>query len=142
MQVVEELQQQCTPTHMLLNWRGTPTRIASYLVGLPVGCVPLRVATIHQLTTTTWATLCHARMRTHSRVLAQMEHLPSPVATPTMYGPVGVSLTFAGYHRLSANIDGIFELLTDSDDDEGDYMCRVWAWTPLPEGVRDELAQQ
>ena len=59
-----------------------------------------------------------------------------------MYGPVGVSFTFAGYHRLSAAIDGIFEHLTDSDDDEDDYMCRVWARTPLPEGVHDELAPQ
>ena len=84
--------------------------------------------------------LYHARMRTHSRVLAQMEHLPSPVGPATMYVPVGGKLRFVGYHRESANIDGIFERLTDSDDDEDDCMCRVWAWTSLPEGVLDELA--
>ena len=71
-------------------------------------------------------------MRTHSRVLAQMEHLPSPVGPPTMYIPVGGSLVCVGFHRKSADIDGLFERLTDSDsgyfgdDDEDDYMCRVW----------------
>ena len=85
--------------------------------------------------------LYHARMRTHNRVLAQMEHLPSPVGPPTMYIPVGGSLTCVGIHRKSADIDGLFERLTDSDseyndDDEDDYVCRVWVLAYLPEGDR------
>ena len=77
-------------------------------------------------------------MRTHSRVLAQMEHLPSPVGPPTMYIPVGGSLLCVGYHRKSADIDGLFERLTDSDsdDDEDDYVCRVWVLATLPEADR------
>ena len=80
-------------------------------------------------------------MRTHSRVLAQMEHLPSPVGPPTMYIPVGGSLVCVGFHRKSADIDGLFERLTDTDsdyndDDEDDYVCRVWVLASLPEGDR------
>ena len=46
-----------------------------------------------------------------------------------------------GYHRKSADIDGLFERLTDSDseysdDDEDDYVCRVWVLAYLPEGDR------
>ena len=86
--------------------------------------------------------MCHARMRTHSRALAQMEHLPPPVGPATIYCPVrgGGSFTFVGYHRESANIGGLFERLTDSDDDEDGCMYRVWALASLPEGDRDELA--
>ena len=86
-------------------------------------------------------------MRTHSRVLAQMEHLPSPVGPPTMYIPVGGSLLCVGLHRKSADIDGLFERLTDSDsgyfgdDDEDDYMCRVWVSATLSEADRVHLAE-
>ena len=80
-------------------------------------------------------------MRTHSRVLAQMEHLPSPVGPPTMYMPVEGSSVCVGLHRKSADINGLFERLTDSDsdyfgDDEDDYVCRVWVLAYLPEGDR------
>ena len=85
-------------------------------------------------------------MRTHSRVLAQMEHLPRPVGPPTMYIPVGGSLVCVGLHRKSADINGLFERLTDSDsddfgDDEDDYVCRVWCFATLPEAARVHLAE-
>ena len=52
-----------------------------------------------------------------------------------------------GLHRKSAVIDGLFERLTDSDsgyfgdDDEGDYMCRVWVLATLLEADRVHLAE-
>jgi len=46
-----------------------------------------------------------------------------------------------GYHRKSADIDGLFERLTDTDsdyndDDEDDYVCREWVLATLPEADR------
>ena len=46
-----------------------------------------------------------------------------------------------GYHRKSADIDGLFEPLTDNDseyndDDEDDYVRRVWVLATLPEADR------
>ena len=59
----------------------------------------------------------------------------------------GGSLLCVGLHRKSADIDGLFERLTDSDsdyfgdDDEDDYVCRVWVLATLPEADRVHLAE-
>ena len=58
-----------------------------------------------------------------------------------MYIPVGGSLISVGLYRKSADIEGIFERLTDSDseysdNDEDDYMCRVWVLATVPERDR------
>ena len=64
-----------------------------------------------------------------------------------VYSSGGGSLLCAGLHRKSADIDGLFERLTDSDsdyfgdDDEDDYVCRVWCLATLPEADRVHLAE-
>ena len=71
-----------------------------------------------------------------------MEHLPSPVGPATMYFPVEGAFKCGGYHRKSTDIDGIFEVLIDNDDDEEDCMCRVWVMVSLPKAARDFIATQ